>query len=187
MTSILETFDLGILKIINHPISPFVSVLFVLISYSIYGVLFYLVYYFYKSGERKIFSHLVVAALIGFLLVSAIKYIVDRPRPYVDYPGIIQNIINLSDPSFPSRHTFTAFLLLRFVPKKFSKLLRRGMIAYLLLIPLTMMYIGVHYPTDIIGGMVIGLLAPIFISEKFSTKISEKIFSFDIRKILPAS
>lgn len=183
----LGSFDLELLRIINHPSTPIVNLIFVLISYSIYPLLFYLAYYFYKNRERKIFTHLVVAALIGFIFVSAIKYIVDRPRPYIENPELIQNIISLSDPSFPSRHTFTAFLLLRFVPKKFSKWVRRGIFFYLLVIPFTMMYIGVHYPTDILGGLLIGLATPIIISEKISMKISNFIFSINIKRLDRAS
>ena len=181
-----EDIDLQILKIINHPIDPIINIFFVLLAYSIYPFLFYLAYYFYKRRESNILYHLVVTAIIGFIVVSAIKYIVDRPRPYLDNSEI-QNIIFLTDPSFPSRHTFTALLLSRFVPKKISKNWKILMLLYLAMIPITMMYIGVHYPSDILGGIIIGLLIPRIISEKISSKISDKILSFDLRKFVPAS
>ncbi len=181
-----EELDLQILKFINHPIDPIVNYFFIFLAYSIYPFLFYLAYYFYKHKQSGILSHLVVTAIIGFLIVSAIKYIVDRPRPYLDNSEI-QNIIFLSDPSFPSRHTFTALLLSMFVPRGLSRKWKSSMFIYLAMIPITMMYIGVHYPSDILGGVIIGLLVPRIITEKLSTNLSERILSFDIKKLVPAS
>ncbi|MBO4320069.1 MAG: phosphatase PAP2 family protein [Treponema sp.] len=87
-----------------------------------------------------------------------IKNIVDRARPYDVIEGLIP-LGNLpDDSSFPSGHTAISFavsVVLLFSTKK-----RFGIPAVILafLIAISRMYVGVHYPTDVLGGFVIGTL-----------------------------
>lgn len=99
-------------------------------------------------------------ALLGSLIINnnIIKNIVQRPRPFVTFTDL-QIIIPIpSEFSFPSGHTASSFaaagVFYSNLPKKF------GVPAVILagLIGLSRLYVGVHYPTDVIAGIIMGIL-----------------------------
>jgi len=116
-----------------------------------------------------------LSALIGIILVNVLKYSIDRPRPYETYPEI-NKILTRADASFPSSHVFISFLCFSFLPSKFKLFKKLSMIYLLLLIPIGCMYTGVHYPSDILVGAIIGLAIPKIISEEIITKLTKKFF-----------
>jgi undecaprenyl-diphosphatase len=103
--------------------------------------------------------HGVVAAGFSALLALGIAHMVAelwaRPRPYVAHPDAILFIAPSSDSSFPSDHATAAFaiavaILLRdrrwgAVALAFACVLAVGRVA-----------MGVHYPSDVLGGLIIG-------------------------------
>lgn len=99
-------------------------------------------------------------ALLGSLIINnnIIKNLVQRPRPFVTFTDL-QIIIPIpSEFSFPSGHTASSFaaagVFYSNLPKKF------GVPAVILagLIGLSRLYVGVHYPTDVIAGIIMGIL-----------------------------
>jgi undecaprenyl-diphosphatase len=109
---------------------------------------------------RPIGFTMLIALAIDFLIVNVtLKGLVARPRPFVVNEAIV-TLIKKPSPyrSFPSGHTagsFAAMLALyRWVPKKI------GIPAVVLatLVALSRLYVGVHYPTDLVGGFVVGLI-----------------------------
>ena len=102
-----------------------------------------------------------VAILFNILLVNVIlKYSVNRPRPWTEYEGFISfykqfGIRRPSDSSFPSGHTAICFcgaVALLFSYK--AKAVPAIVIAFL--VALSRVYLCLHYPTDVLGGMLIG-------------------------------
>lgn len=106
-----------------------------------------------------------------------VKNLVRRPRPYVEVDGLKSLIGNLSDYSFPSGHTTVMFMIAMVFVKKFPKHI--GIIMYILAIltGFSRMYLGVHYPTDIIGGAVLGSLIGLF-----AVYIEERLVEKDKKK-----
>lgn len=90
-----------------------------------------------------------------------IKNIVARPRPYTVIEELISVIGPQSEYSFPSGHTAGSFAFAiafaLMTPKKVSV----PVIILASLISLSRLYVGVHYPTDILGGLMIGSLCGI--------------------------
>ena len=101
---------------------------------------------------------LIVIAAGCAALPSVIKLIVARPRPEF---GKVTHLLTLS---FPSEHTTQAAGIYLTIAILFSKDLRRGwseaVIALAVLIALAVawsrVYLGVHYPTDVIAGLALG-------------------------------
>lgn len=118
-------------------------------------VSFFLVFIL-KSNKQRIFLFL---DLIGSgLIINITKNIFLRERPIIG-----QNL--LADYSFPSGHTFIAitfygFLLYLVMKCKQSnyKKLKEGVLLFLIItIPLSRLILGVHYLTDVLGGITLGL------------------------------
>ncbi len=174
----LEEFELQILETINQTPVPVPDIVLVLLSYSIYGFLLFMAFYFFRIKEKEKLLHLLITTIVAFLIATSLKSMIDRPRPFLSYPNEIHNILLGVDSSFPSRHTVIAFLLLAFIPKKWPGIYKTLTIIYLLIIPITQMRIGVHYPTDVLGGAVIGLVIPHIINNKISNQVWNGLKNF---------
>ena len=101
----------------------------------------------------------ITALAIGYLIGNIIlKNIFARIRPYNMIEGIELLIAPLSDFSFPSGHTLSSFAAAMII---FAANKRWGIPAFILasLIAFSRMYLFVHYPTDIIAGILIGLFS----------------------------
>jgi len=101
-----------------------------------------------------------LALLIGFLITNvALKNIIQRIRPYEAISALNILVPPEHDFSFPSGHATSslaaAWALFRTAPRKY------GVPALVLavLIALSRLYVGVHYPTDVLAGVAIGILA----------------------------
>lgn len=119
-------------------------------------VVSFLLVFILKSNKQRIFLFL---DLIGSgLIINITKNIFLRERPIIG-----QNL--LADYSFPSGHTFIAitfygFLLYLVMKDKESnyKKLKEGVLLFLIItIPLSRLILGVHYLTDVLGGITLGL------------------------------
>lgn len=101
-----------------------------------------------------------VASLISsaLLVEFVIKPLVARVRPYVTVEGLFSLVGPERSYSFPSGHSATAFavayVLARMLPVKYGApiLLLAALMAF------SRLYVGVHYPTDVLVGVMVGVL-----------------------------
>ena len=101
-----------------------------------------------------------LSEMTGTGITFALKNIFKRDRPFVSLKNVYYNKNNpLTDRySFPSGHTTVSFamatsLTLRYPDKP---ILITGVYLYSSIIAFGRMYLGVHYPSDVLGGMLIG-------------------------------
>ncbi|MDE6107787.1 MAG: phosphatase PAP2 family protein [Oscillospiraceae bacterium] len=88
-----------------------------------------------------------------------LKPLIDRPRPWLLVEGLV-NLVNELDPrSFPSGHTSAAFAaalaLFHTLPKNRAKW-KWAVIVLATLMGLSRLYVGVHYPSDVLAGALVG-------------------------------
>jgi len=172
----LAELDILILRAINQPFSSLLNLIFIGVTYSVYFYLMLLAFVYFRRKEKLKLTHLSVASVTGTIFVYLLKYLIARPRPFVTYSDINKILFKL-DPSFPSSHTFISFLCFTFLPKGMPKWFTYLSIIYLLvLIPVGSMYTGIHYPSDVLAGAVLGLVFPKILSEKITIKLSKKLF-----------
>ncbi len=112
--------------------------------------------------KRRIFpiaSACVISGLLGNFMKDYLKKLVMRPRPFLDVPSLVPAIKPPKSFSFPSGHTTlafsVAFIISRILPKRYSipAFLIAGLVAF------SRLYLGVHYPSDILGGICVGYVA----------------------------
>jgi undecaprenyl-diphosphatase len=102
-----------------------------------------------------------IMTLAALLLATAmgeglLKHLIQRPRPYDDFPSINLLIAKSSAYSFPSGHATSAFAAAAVL----ARYLKKYAIAFWTLasvIAFSRLYLFMHYPTDIIAGVLLGL------------------------------
>ena len=206
MIEAITKFDLGILKFIydnlrfpvlneimwfiTHLAEPFIApiypVIFILIGTAIYlkrrraGTLdesFRPKFDFARLGWM-----MGVALLFGLIVCNlTLKPLIARPRPYtVEGYEFLLMIEEQSEKSFPSGHSVAVFEIafaVAFATRGRGK--KWGIIAYIcaVLIAYSRLYVGVHYPTDVLAGAVIGTVCGILgclVVDKIYKKFIEK-------------
>lgn len=105
-----------------------------------------------------------------------LKRLVLRPRPYLVIQGLACLVPPESSASFPSGHAASSFACACLLTCSFGK---KGALAYVpaLLIALSRVYVGVHYPSDVLAGMVLGTLVGVTVwavTYRFQKKRSGK-------------
>jgi undecaprenyl-diphosphatase len=104
-----------------------------------------------------------LAAGVAVLVNVPIRGFVERPRPFVDHQGIDVLVSGKTDYSFVSDHaTLTmAVAVALFVANRRFGLAGLGLA---LLEGFCRVYMGVHYPTDVIGGFALGTAVALLLS-----------------------
>jgi undecaprenyl-diphosphatase len=117
------------------------------------------------------------AYIIAVVTDTSLKYILNKPRPFITYP-FIEKAGAGGSPSFPSGHTTDAFVtagVLSIICQRWYITL--GIYTWALLVAYSRVDLGVHYPSDVLGGSALGTMAA-FICCSIKTKIDIKaIFS----------
>jgi membrane-associated phospholipid phosphatase len=124
---------------------------------------------FQGSGltRNRAYETLISVGISG-IIGEVLKYTIKEVRPSVRYPGVIFTNSDTKDPSFPSGHTLVAFATATSLALEYKKwyvsgpaFLWAGSVAY------SRMYLGKHYPSDILAGTVIGVLSGV-VSHRFA-------------------
>lgn len=109
---------------------------------------------------RKAGALALLAMALGLVVTNlTIKPLVDRSRPWLMVEGLA-HLVEENDPhSFPSGHTCAAFaagiVWMRTLPWRWG---RAAAVLLAVLMGLSRLYVGVHYPTDVLVGAAIGTL-----------------------------
>ena len=114
----------------------------------------------YAWGNRPFAIELVLGTLTLWLFVELIKAITDRARPF----NLLREtrVIGWRAPglSFPSGHTAQTFLVTTLCISHFQLSVGIAMALYgvAVLVAFTRVYVGAHYPRDVIAGVILGLV-----------------------------
>jgi membrane-associated phospholipid phosphatase len=110
------------------------------------------------TGNRRLAIEIVLGVISLWLIVETVKALADRTRPYRVFAQTRIVGWRAVGPSFPSGHTSQAFFLASLFAHHFQFNLWQTILLYGLaaLVGFTRMYVGAHYPRDVLGGMIVG-------------------------------
>ena len=107
---------------------------------------------------RKVGFTLAFAIILCFLFGNLLlKELIARPRPFIQHPDVRLIIPPPSGYSFPSGHSYYSFAIASVLAKRIKKL---APYAFTLaaLIAFSRLYLYVHFPTDVIAGVLFGII-----------------------------
>ena len=109
---------------------------------------------------RKSGAVMVVALVVDVLLCNIVlKNLVARIRPYDVNTGVHLLVAKLHDYSFPSGHTAASFASVTALYLAGEKKLWKFALVLACLIAISRLYLYVHYPTDVLGGILFGVIS----------------------------
>lgn len=170
-TETLATFDQSISDyIISYRSDPLTDFFRLVTNFGdVFGYLAVLVFaLFFSFLVLKSWKHIIQIVLVLALASLSnliLKRAIDRARPGIEH------LVSVETLSYPSGHAmsamafygFTIYLLLTF---KFNKILKVVLVVFLIVliinIGISRIYLGVHYPSDVIGGFIAGFIWVIF-------------------------
>jgi len=170
MLDTINKFDLNIIKWIENNLrSSFLDVIFQIITQLGDKFIFILiVIVLFWAVDKRFAYKFLFAFLLSAILNTIIKVIVKRPRPYEE--GITSVGSMTQGYSFPSGHSQATGVIYYSIKKEYAnknKLVNGLLIALLILVPFSRMYLGQHYLTDVFVGALIGIGMSMFAFKLF--------------------
>jgi len=128
----------------------------------------------YWCIHRRIGAGLAILFLISASVNAIAKVLIGMPRPFMVDPSVMQ-LAAAGGNGFPSGHTQGAVVVWSYLAVRFQKTWLWWLAgALILFIPLSRLYLGVHFPADLAGGYLLGgLLALAFI--KLEGPVARKV------------
>lgn len=109
---------------------------------------------------RKSGVVMVAALVVDVILCNIVlKNLVARTRPYDVNTGVHLLVAKLHDYSFPSGHTAASFASVTALYLAGEKKLWKFALVLACLIAISRLYLYVHYPTDVLGGILFGVIS----------------------------
>lgn len=142
----------------------------------------------YFKKTRRFGTAMLISVTVGAIFTNLfLKIVIARPRPYADESSFFYQLWltvgqNMeSDKSFPSGHTTAAFATMTAVFLVGDKRISWTAYIFAFLMGIARIYLVVHYPTDVIGGIIVGTTAGI-IGTVIATKLPHKWYIMDFFK-----
>jgi membrane-associated phospholipid phosphatase len=112
----------------------------------------------FLAGERLLAYELVLGTLTLWLVVELLKALVRRSRPFIRLTQTRIVGYQARGRSFPSGHTSQAFFMATLTAQHFHAGIWAVLLLYALalLVGITRMYAGAHYPRDVLAGAILG-------------------------------
>lgn len=161
----------NILRFIQSFSVPTLDAFFMIITNFGSQIFYFLLFpYLFWQKDKKLGLYVASSLLLTMYLNVLLKEIIALPRP-IDYPGI-RSLFTQSalGHSFPSGHAQGSAaiwsMIIKFYNKTSTKILG---IVLIFLVSFSRLYLGVHWPLDVIVGILLGLISSLIIYKSIKT------------------
>jgi membrane-associated phospholipid phosphatase len=112
----------------------------------------------FLAGNRLVAYELILGTLTLWIVVELVKALVRRSRPFIRVTQARIVGYRAAGRSFPSGHTSQAFFMATLLASHFHASVWVAFLLYAiaLLVGITRMYVGAHYPRDVLAGAILG-------------------------------
>ncbi|HBD92594.1 MAG: hypothetical protein A2015_05770 [Spirochaetes bacterium GWF1_31_7] len=112
----------------------------------------------FTCGDHVLAYEIILGISSLGLVVQIMKVLIHRTRPYIKLENIRIVGSRASGRSFPSGHTGQVFLIATLLLQYYHLNILIGIVLYTiaLFVGITRIYVGMHYPRDVIGGAILG-------------------------------
>lgn len=167
--------------------TPFFELVSVLGDGGIFLIILSIIFMLFKP-TRRFGLAILLSIAIGALITNLwLKPWICRPRPYTEEGSIFHQLwISMgqhieSDKSFPSGHTTAAFSAMTAVFWVGNKRVSWTAFIFGLLMGMSRIYLAVHYASDVLGGILVGLVAG-SIGYFICTRVPAAFYEYDLIK-----
>jgi membrane-associated phospholipid phosphatase len=110
------------------------------------------------ASERFLAYELILGTLTLWLVVELVKLLIHRSRPFIRLTQARIVGLRARGRSFPSGHTSQAFFMATLMTQHFHSSVWIALLLYTaaLLVGITRLYVGAHYPRDVLAGAILG-------------------------------
>ncbi len=110
------------------------------------------------TGNRLFSYELILGTVTLWLMVELMKYLINRSRPFIKLTQARIVGHRKKGRSFPSGHTSQVFFIATLITQHFHPSVWIVLLFYViaLMVGITRMYVGVHYPRDVLAGAILG-------------------------------
>lgn len=157
LRAFLKLYDLGLNN--NFIASTY-------LFFSRYGIVVFFLSFIYLIWVKRI--NALLCSMLAMLLAGTVDLIIyiiwKRPRPFIAHADIVNSVADQSKvdlSSFPSSHTYVAFAVATSVFLYGHKKLGSFLFFIAILVAISRVGAGLHYPSDVIGGAMLGIFSGI--------------------------
>jgi membrane-associated phospholipid phosphatase len=151
------TFERDLFHFFNHLPSQLLIPLFVVMQAGSQGAIVAFAAVALAVRRVRLARDLAIAGFAALQLANYLKTVVDRPRPGVLMSDVILRHASSSGLGYPSGHTAVAAALATAAGPFLPRPARYATWVVVALVGIARMYVGVHFPLDVVGGAALGL------------------------------
>ncbi|MGH0596305.1 undecaprenyl-diphosphatase [Bacillus mycoides] len=160
MASLISTLDYKVFQYINEHVKQNIFLDYIMIFFAEYAqyafILLFIIFWFIKKSKSRIFViQAILACCSAFALNRIIGLFFYRERPFVSHMNINQLVEHTANTSFPSDHATSAFVI-AITLYLYHKRLGAVFLLVAVLISFSRIWVGVHYPFDVLMGAILG-------------------------------
>ncbi|AQY38398.1 undecaprenyl-diphosphatase [Bacillus thuringiensis] len=162
MVNLINKLDSNVFRYINEYVKQNTFLDYLMIFFAEYAqymfiLLFMILWLNKKYKNRTCVIQAIIACCLAFLLNRIIGLFFYRERPFVSHLNINQLVEHTANASFPSDHATSAFTI-AITLYLYERRLGKVFLLLAIFISFSRIWVGVHYPLDVLLGAVLGTL-----------------------------